>query len=98
MAQFTVRIELHGATDSHYTLLHTLMANAGFERFIAGTDISGIAGKWQLPSGEYDGTSDETATVLRSRLKILADGVKPGAWILVTKVADRSWSTLKLKA
>jgi hypothetical protein len=98
MAQFTVRIELHGASDSHYTLLHSLMANMGFQRFIEGKDAAGLPGKWQLPSGEYNGMADETATELRARIKTLADGVKPGAWVSVTGVASRSWSTIKLKA
>lgn len=98
MAQFTIRVELHGATPEHYETLHLRMAQNGFKRIIAGVDSSGAKGWWQLPTGEYDGESNESATKVRDNIKLIADSVKLGAWVLVTQVADRSWTTVKVSA
>ena len=97
MAQFTVRIELHSATSEQYTTLHTLMEASGFRRVIRGVDASGSQGWWQLPIGEYDGDFNETAVQVRDRAKLISDAVKTGAWVLVTQVADRSWTTQKIQ-
>lgn len=96
MAQFTVRIELHGASSAHYDLLHERMEAANFKRALAGIDSSGAQGWWQLPTGEYDFESTGNVQLVRDQAKMIADSVKPGAWVLVTEVANRSWSTLKL--
>lgn len=97
MAQFTVRVELHGATAAQYDLLHQRMEAANFKRLIAGVDSTGSRGWWQLPSGEYDYEADTKAEVVRDQVKIIADSVKPGAWVLVTQVASRSWNTARVK-
>lgn len=96
MSDFTVRVELHGALDNHYLMLHDRMAALGFNRFATGKDASGNPGKWHLPSGEYVGTNDGTAAEVRDMVKRMADGVKPGAWVLVTQSATRTWSTEKI--
>jgi len=98
MPQFTVRVELHGADASHYERLHGGMEALGFHRWIEGIDESGNRGKWQLPTGEYDGTVSMTAKEVRDSVRLIASAVKPGAWVLVTQVAARSWNTRKLQA
>jgi len=96
MAQFTIRVELHGATAEQYETLHQRMETAGFHRAIAGVDASGQQGWWQLPTAEYDYEADNTAQGVRDYAKIIADSVKSGSWILVTQVANRSWSTTRI--
>lgn len=97
MALFTVRVELHSATADQYAQLHKLMEANGFRRLIAGLDPSGAAGWWQLPTGEYDCEFNETAEDVRRKVKLLADSVKAGAWVLVTQVAGRAWTTQKVQ-
>lgn len=99
MSSFTIRVELHGASADQYELLHTMMNLQGFKRTIAGTNTSGAPGVWKLPSGEYDYSSDdESAAQVRDKAKIIGDAIKRGAWVLVTKVAERSWSTEQVRS
>jgi len=49
MAQFIVRIELHGAKGEDYSKLHSAMGHHGFLRTLTGTD--GIV--YLLPTAEY---------------------------------------------
>lgn len=98
MANFTIRVELHGAIPQHYDLLHALLEEKGLKRFIEGIDSSGNKGKWALPSGEYDFQSDQTVKEIRDMVKSVADSVKLGAWVIVTKENGRSWTTNKLSS
>lgn len=93
MTSFTTRVELHGATGDDYERLHEAMARAGFTRTIAGVDANGKSGTWHLPTAEYDLSSTSTCSQVRDLAKGIADRVKPGAWVLVTQVADRRWNT-----
>ncbi|MDR7154701.1 hypothetical protein J2W40_001516 [Sphingobium xenophagum] len=97
MAQFTVRVELHGATAAHYETLNQRMEAANFKRLISGTDSTGAKGWWRLPSGEYDYEADSKPELVRDLVKILADSVKSGAWVLVTQVSARSWNTERIR-
>ncbi len=97
MAEFTVRVELHGGSDHHYELLHSFMLAHGFQREIVGVDNSRARAAWRLPAGEYNYVSDASAAAVRDQVKVLADSVRPGAWVLVTKVAERAWTTQKLR-
>ena len=94
MADFTVRVELHDASAKDYEALHNAMEAAGYRRYIDGTDNSGKAGRWALPTAEYDctGQSAATASSIRDQVQSIADSVKPGAWCLVTQSAARAWS------
>ncbi len=96
MANFTVRVELHGADETHYDILHAHMSANGFNRFVSGVTQTGELGYWRLPSAEYDHTSDRSVFDVRDAVKLLADSIKPGAWVLVTEAANRAWSTEKL--
>lgn len=54
MASFTVRVELHNATEGDYEELHAAMENEGFIRPIQGSD-----GKvYRLPTAEYNRVLD----------------------------------------
>lgn len=96
MSSFTVRIELHGADAAEYELLHAKMEQHGFQRFVTGVAADGTRGKWLLPNGEYDYTSNNSAAEVRDLAKRIADSIRGGSWCLVTRSADRSWSTKKL--
>lgn len=99
MTSFTVRVELHGATSADYDVLHVRMGAAGFARTVTGVDTSGASARWMLPTGEYDYSSEtENAFAVRDKVKIIAESVKIGSWVLVTKVAERAWNTRKLQS
>jgi hypothetical protein len=97
MAEFTVRVELHGATGDDYENLHAAMETAGY-RYIDGIGTDGTSGRWVLPTAEYDCTGQSAATAfsIRDQGKRIADGIKPGAWCLVTEAVNRAWSTRRL--
>jgi hypothetical protein len=97
MALFTVRVELHGATPEQYKLLHDRMFAHGFKAFIAGVDNAGNKGSWALPTAEYDYEGEGSAAQVRDTALIVANAVKPNAWVLVTKCADRAWQTTKVR-
>jgi hypothetical protein len=97
MANFTVRIELHGASGEEYEKLHTAMEKAGYRRYMSGT-ANGRPGIWQLPTAEYDFTSSTmSAYEVRDHAKAIADRVKAGAWCLATEVASRAISSKLLR-
>jgi len=99
MSQFTVRVELHQASSADYENLHERMASHGFNREISGVDASGIGGVWILPTAEYDYSDDaQSAEQVRNLAKTIADSVKTGAWILVTEVKTRSWTSKKIRS
>ena len=93
MSNFTTRVELHRATAEDYERLHDQMARQGFRRTVPGFDDQGGKHTYHLPTAEYDSVSDGDAASVRNVAKRIADGVRPGAWVLVTKVAERSWHT-----
>jgi hypothetical protein len=93
MASFTTRVELHGASGEQYELLHAAMERAGFRRWIEGQDASGVTHRFALPTAEYDYEASANAAQVRDLAKRIADGVKFGAWVLVTQGADRAWHT-----
>ncbi|WP_267388644.1 hypothetical protein [Sphingomonas sp. GC_Shp_3] len=98
MASYTVRVELHGASSSDYETLHTIMEAYNYHRKVKGVDRSGVAGTWVLPTGEYIIDTENAALEVRDTAKLLADAVKPGAWVLVTQAANRVWTTKKVQA
>jgi hypothetical protein len=93
MTGFTVRVELHGADGKEYETLHQSMARYGFRRTIRGVDARGATHDYVLPTAEYDHQSTSTSAEVRDLAKRIADSVRTGAWVLVTQVADRAWST-----
>ena len=99
MADFTIRVELHGASATDYETLHLFLAGIGCRREIGGTDASGALGVWILPSAEYDySDASRSAFQVRDMVKLVADQVKPESWVLVTEVKNRAWSTRRIRS
>jgi hypothetical protein len=82
MAMFTVRIELHSATEQSYRLLHASTAQLGFTRTIRADN--GVV--YALPSAEYhcqSATASRADVLGLARRAVAATG--HNAWILVTE-------------
>lgn len=90
-AGFIVRIEMQDATWDDYEALHAAMADHGFLKFIQSDD----GRVFNLPDAEYHGTTSASCERLRDFIQIVANGVKPGAMVLVTEAGDIAW-TLRL--
>ncbi|MCQ4969157.1 DUF2622 domain-containing protein [Atlantibacter hermannii] len=86
MAKFTVRVELHGAGDSHYDALYEAMAAEGFTKTI--TSVSGVV--YDLPHGEYNYSSEESVGEVRTKVSAIADKIISNS-VLVTRSSGRSW-------
>ena len=93
MAQFIVRIELHGAKGEDYSKLHSAMGHHGFLRTLTGTD--GIV--YLLPTAEYIRSG-----VGLTAAKVRADAVAGGSTVygkFAVLVAETSgpimWSGLE---
>ena len=84
MADFFVRVELHGATEDQYTLLDGRMRAAGYYQA-----VQAVNGIYKLPTAEYHTVLEDPATEVQVRDAVqgLADGVKPGAWVLAIKAS-----------
>jgi hypothetical protein len=91
-SKFTVRVELHRATESDYEQLHEQMETRGFSRTITLDDED-----YQLPPAEYSFEGDKTKEQVHDLAKAAARAVKPAPTpaILVTKSAGRYCSGLK---
>jgi hypothetical protein len=89
MASFTVRVELHNATEGDYEELHTAMENEGFIRTIQGSD-----GKvYRLPTAEYNRILDGlTRNTVLQDAKSAASSTGRRYWVLVTESKGRTWS------
>lgn len=91
MADFTVRVELHGAEWEDYDALRVEMEAEGFSASVRGS--GGTA--YELPAGEYAVSGDAT------RQQVLAQarrGAARGGYscaILVTESAGRAWCGLE---
>ena len=81
MSTFTVRIELHRATESDYEALHQAMQAGGFKRTVLGSD----AKTYSMPPAEYrfEGTTDDTGAV-RDKAHSIAKAIKPNPAVFVT--------------
>jgi hypothetical protein len=92
MADFTTRVELHGATYSDYEVLHSAMQAEGFSRLILASDDK----YYQLPTAEYDRSGNLTRQqVLQSAQRAAAKTHKASA-ILVTEATGRMFSGLQI--
>lgn len=97
MSDFTVRVELHGATGKDYEELHAAMQNAGFYRAFVAQDGHTYA----LPTAEYAHSSQGNQFGVRDRALEIARSLKQWSvdpWVLVTKCdGERAVSTKRLK-
>ena len=68
MADFTVRIELHGASGEDYEKLHERMKVHGYAREVQGDD-----GKWyHLPTAEYVTTKALSSSQVRDEVRTVS--------------------------
>ena len=89
MSKYTVRVELHGAEEVDYEILHKAMHAKGFLQTIEdGTTF-------KLPTAEYNyvGAEEDKGEVL-DMAKDAAAKTKLKFSILVTKSAGRTWYNL----
>lgn len=68
MARFIIRITLHNCKNGEYDYLHNIMANFGYERTIKDSETSV---EYDLPSGEYHITSNQTMDKIRDDVKTI---------------------------
>lgn len=88
MANYTIRIVLHGATAGDYQRLHDAMEHRGAKRFLIGTDQ--VA--YDLPDGEYDLETGYDTEEVRDRVVAIAASVRSDPSVLVTRVSGpRMW-------
>lgn len=87
MNTFLTRVELHNATEQHYELLHTAMANARFSRILHESNV-----KYQLPTAEYVCYSTTLgAQGVRDLAKRAANTTGKTSWILTVQSAGMAW-------
>lgn len=58
-----VRVELHGASEQHYSLLHERMYASGYAMYITGAKAS-----YALPPAEYRRLQEDDSTVEAIRI------------------------------
>ena len=89
MSKFTVRVELHHATEDDYKLLHEEMESYNFSRIISDTDTGE---EFHLPTAEYRGSSPymEQSDVAKIAEKAALKTERDYS-ILVTKSAGTCW-------
>lgn len=87
MADFTVRVELHGAACEDYDALRVEMEADGFSAEVQGS--GGMA--YELPAGEYAATGEMTRQQVLTRTKRAADRSGFSYAVLVTESAGRAW-------
>ncbi|GAA0511182.1 hypothetical protein GCM10009414_21060 [Tatumella terrea] len=92
MAQFTIRVELHGATPKDYEKLHDSMSANGFQKTIESS--GGI--RYKLPEAEYVFSSQtlNTESVLDKAIAV-AEKISILPAVIVTKSVGRMWVGLK---
>ncbi len=102
MANFIVRVELHGATSDDYTKLHADMELAGFKRTIISSNRTTL----QLPTAEYvissfaDGESIRDAAynvaigVCRDSRTMNQNGKSQNPSVIAAEFLNLSWRNL----
>lgn len=91
MADFTVRVELHGAEWEDYDALRVEMEAEGFSAAVQGS--GGMA--YELPAGEYVLSGELTRPQVLARARRAADRSGCGYAILVTESVGRAWCGLE---
>jgi hypothetical protein len=94
MADYIVRVELHGAAWDDYETLHAEMARAGFCRTIRST--SQMA--YQLPTAEYHATTVMDAMGVLRMARAAADRTRKSNGVLVVQSAGTAWIGLQQTA
>lgn len=84
MALYIIRVELHGAQEQNYEVLHKEMTRLGFYRSI----VNANRVEFQLPSAEYAISANSTPRAILNLAKGAANSTGRTSWILVTEVAN----------
>jgi len=94
MANFTTRVELHGAkTEEAYNLLHVEMAKEGFKR-----ELSYESGKvYELPPAEYTNNGSFTAQEVVDKATVAAGKAWTGKFSVLETKADGNRAQYNLK-
>ena len=87
MNVFITRVELHGAQEGDYEVLHAAMANAGFHRIMNQDGVS-----YYLPTAEYIVHSSLSAEGVRDVAIQAANTTGKASWILTVQSAGMAWS------
>lgn len=90
MAEFTIRVELHGAEWEDYDALRVEMEAEGFSATVSGS--GGMA--YELPAGEYACSGGLTRQQVLARARRAAERTSFSYAVLVTESAGRLWSGL----
>ena len=90
MARYITRVELHGARDEEYDLLHAAMEAEGFERTITASDGT----TYHLPAAEYYLQTQLERTQVLDAAKRAAGKTKRAFGVIVTEAPVSSWSGL----
>jgi hypothetical protein len=88
--KYTVRVELHRATNDDYEQLHAAMKNVGFSRFITSSDNV----KYHLPTAEYNYEGDASRDQVLEKAKRAASTTGLSYAVLVTESNGRTWHNL----
>lgn len=94
MASFTVRVELHYATEADYQTLHSAMERAGFSRFITSDD----GATYHLPLAEYNREGNLARSQVLASAKTAADTTRKTYAVLVSETVGRTWVGLTVKS
>jgi photosystem II stability/assembly factor-like uncharacterized protein len=94
MAAFTVRVELHSASEADYQILHVAMEIRGFSRYITSDDGT----TYHLPTAEYNREGNLTRQQVLDSAKIAANTTGKKYAILMTESAGRTWVGLVVES
>ena len=87
MATYIARVELHGGTAEDYDILHKAMASAGFSRAILSDNGPAV----HLPSGQYFGVGELTASQVSEFAQGAALKTKKGFAVFVSDFTNAAW-------
>lgn len=90
MNVFITRVELHGAQEGDYEVLHAAMANAGFHRIMSQDGVS-----YHLPTAEYIVHSNLGAAGVRDTAQQAANTTGKSSWVLTIQSAGMAWNLQK---
>jgi hypothetical protein len=93
MASFTVRVELHRASEADYETLHSAMEQRSFSRQI--TSDNGVT--YHLPLAEYNREGNLTIGQVIESAKLAANTTGRQYAVLVTQSEGRLWYGLAEK-
>ena len=87
MAQYMIRVVLHGASGEDYEALHEAMGDSGASRSIQSDDGE----LYDLPDAEYYLESDRLGPDVRDIVVALASKVRPDPSVLVSRATGFFW-------